>query len=163
MSMRKTVSQIGISVLLALALLQGPSLYATEGKVSKDVPYIEIGNKSVASPRELRVVVRGPKGLERIWTHDLQSAIQWAPVINFSEHMMLAIFHGTKSIGTSSNVTLLSIRREFDPERIDVIYKISKRSPSDRLSMLPSEVSNHRLWLIPRSDLPVNFIEVKDE
>ena len=95
--MRKTISEVGISVLFALAILQGPSSYATEGKVSKDVPYIEIGNSSVASPRELRVVVRGPKGLERIWTDDLQSAIQWAPVIDFSEHTMLAIFHNTNS------------------------------------------------------------------
>lgn len=161
--MRKTICEVGISVLFAPAFLQGPSSYATEAKVSKNVPYIEIGNHSVASPRELRVVVRGPKGLERIWTDDLQSTIQGAPVIDFSEHTLLAIFHGSKPVGTSSNVTLLSIRRESDPERIDVTYKISKRDSSDRLSMLPSEVSNHRLWLVPRTNLPVNFIEVKDE
>lgn len=161
--MRRTIFEVKISVLFTLALLQGSSSFAVEGELGKDVPFVEIVTTSVNVSRELRVVVRGAKGLERIWTNELHSAIERVPVIDFSKHMMLGIFHGNRNISMRSNITLVSISRESGPERIDVTYKLSKRGPSERLSMLPSEVSNHRLWLIPRSDLPVNFIEVKDE
>ncbi len=89
----------------------------------------------------------------------MQSEVKAAPVIDLSEHMMLGIFLGFRPASERSNLTLVSVKRKSDPDRIEITYKIKERDRTEPPSpSLTAFMSDHGLWLVPRSKLPVHFI-----
>lgn len=161
--MRRKTFAVLASLLVAVFLLEGPSSFAADEKVSTDVPYFEIYNGSIDVGKKMHAVVRSQPELEALWK-DMHSEVKAAPVIDFSKHMMLGIFLGYRPASESSNLTLVSIKRKSGPERIEITYKILQRDRTGPPSpSLTAFMSDHRLWLVPRSDLPVHFIHPIDK
>ncbi|WP_151635986.1 hypothetical protein [Noviherbaspirillum aerium] len=156
--MRRKTFAVFTNFLVALTLLKGPSSFAADEKSSTDVPHFEIYNSSIAAPKKMHAVVRSQSEPELLWK-DMQSEVKAAPVIDLSEHMMLGIFLGFRPASERSNLTLVSVKRKSDPDRIEITYKIKERDRTEPPSpSLTAFMSDHGLWLVPRSKLPVHFI-----
>lgn len=157
-SMNKKFVALALAAILSFVFQLGSAI-AAEEKDSIDVPFSRIENGSIRANKQ-NVVIRSKNELESFWKAN-ESDVRYAPIIDFSKEMMVGVFLGIHPLIERPRFSSISIKYESGPNRIDVTYWIKEWNPESHSGpSLPSMNSNHALFLIPKSDLPVNFIEV---
>ena len=149
-----------LGALLPILLIHG-CIVIPDQKVAQSIPFSEVRNGSLMIYEKRMVVIRDANEQASLWNEG-HGEISNAPHVDFSKHVMLGLFFGVYPVLERPRVSLSSVERKFNPDRIEVTYTIREWNPDWRGGItLPSMNSLHILALIPRTDLPVNFIEKK--
>lgn len=164
---QKTMSRMRRAVLLtigatAVSLLHGHAL-ATEQDAGSNIKAVELVDRSIMIGQKKMVVVRNQRELAALWQEG-KGATDPTPAINFAEHTLIGLFLGPRPMSAQPRFTKVVIRREANPDRIKVTYHVKWPGPLQPGSVsLPAYTSVHSMWLIPKTDLPVEFIEAPEE
>lgn len=162
-----TMSKIWRIVLLiigatAVSLLQSHAL-ATESDAGSDIKAVELVSRSIMLGQKKMVVVRNQRELAALWEEGT-GAQERMPAINFDEHTLIGLFLGPQPMSTQPRFTKVIIWHDANPDRIKVAYQVKKPRPLQPGSVsLPAYTSVHSMWLIPKTNLPVEFIETIEE
>ena len=149
-----------LAALLPILLIHGCTV-TSDQKVVQSIPFTEVRNGSLMMDKKKMVVIRDANELASLWNEG-HGSISNAPNVDFSKHIMLGLFFGVHPVLERPRVSLSSVERQFNPDRIEVTYTIREWNPEWRGGItIPSMNSLHILALIPRTDLPVNFIGKK--
>lgn len=149
-----------LAALLSIVLIHGCTVTSSQ-KVAHAIPFSEVRNGSLMMSEKRMVVIRDANELSSLWNEG-GGSVSHAPNVDFSKHVMLGLFFGVYPVLERPRVSLSSVERQFNPDRIEVTYTTRDWNPEWRGGItLPSMNSLHILALIPRTDLPVNFIEKK--
>jgi hypothetical protein len=148
------------AALLSILLIQGCTVTPGHGDI-QTIPFLEVRNSSLMVFQKRMVVIRDQDELTSLW-RDSGVRTWEAPPVDFSKHVMLGLFFGVHPVLERPRVSLSSVERQFNPDRIEVTYTIREWNPEWRGGItIPSEGSLHILALIPRTELPIKFIEKK--
>lgn len=164
---QKTMSRMRRTVLLtigvtAVSLLHGHAL-ATEQDAGSNVKAVELVDRSIMIGQKKMVVVRNQRELAALWQEG-KGATDPTPAIKFAEHTLIGLFLGLRPMSAQPRFTKVVIRREANPDRIKVTYHVKWPGPLQPGSVsLPAYKSVHSMWLIPKTDLPVEFLETIEE
>jgi hypothetical protein len=151
-----------LACLCTLFLVQGCKVIPPDEQ-DRNIPFEEIRNHWLLIQDKHLVVIRDTDQLETLWKSG-HADVAHAPKVDFSKHMMLGLFFGQYRFIERPRVSISSIQRRSNPDRIDVTYEVREWKPQ-----WPGGVTVHGasslqiLALIPRTDLPVNFIEKQEK
>jgi hypothetical protein len=151
-----------LASLCVLFLLQGCKVIPPDEQ-AQNIPFEELRHYMLPIQGKQMVVVRNTYQLETLWRNGHADVLH-APKIDFSKHLLLGLSFGQYPVLERPRVSISSIQRRSNPARIDVTYEVREWNPEWRGGITIPAVSRlHILALIPRTDLPVNFIETKEK
>ena len=104
------------------------------------------------------VTVRDAEAWNRLWAEHAGPGIAYrpAPTVDFSQKMVIAVFFGAG--GACDTVGIESVKRKDGPSRIEVTWK---HTPPPQDTVCIASVVNHAVLItVPRSELPVEFVQV---
>lgn len=103
------------------------------------------------------VTVRDAESWNRLWSEHAGPtfATRPLPAVDFSRNMVVGIFLGSR--GACDRLEIASVRRLHAPERIEVGYRDIPPPPDT--ACIASIVNLAVLATVPRSDLPVEFVQ----
>lgn len=127
---------------------------------SQQISFQEILPKVDSAINERRfTIVRHLTAWHALWDEHTanQSPQPPAPAINFSQTMVAGVFLGSRS-NSCYQVSIHSVARHVDPDRIEITFKESLPPPG----AVCATVITHPAALItlPYSNLPVEFLEL---
>ncbi|KRB83467.1 hypothetical protein [Noviherbaspirillum sp. Root189] len=129
--------------------------------VGLDFKELRVGDILIQERRT--VVIRNANEQASLWKEGMWSGGGTMPNIDFSRYMLVGVFLGVYPVVERPELSFSGVKRHFDPDRIEVTYKIRDYKPVFGNVTLPSAGSLHKLALVPRSNLPVQFVELKEE
>lgn len=104
------------------------------------------------------VTVRDAQAWNQLWTEHTGPGFATRPVppVDFSRNMVVGVFLGSR--GACDRVEIASVRQLQEPARIEVAYRDIPPPPD--MACIASIVNLAVLATIPRSELPVEFVQV---
>jgi hypothetical protein len=107
---------------------------------------------------ERQIVIRSKKEWETLWAQhqSIQYPPQPVPIVDFEKQMVVGIFSGDKG-SSGYETTILDVA--FDAAEVRVFYHLSTPERQPGMGFLAVMTQPHHLKSVPRSDLPVRFVE----
>lgn len=105
-----------------------------------------------------QIVIRSKKEWETLWAQhqSIQYPPQPVPIVDFEKQMVVGVFSGDKG-SSGYETTILDVA--FDVAEVRVFYHLSTPERQPGMGFLAVMTQPHHLKSVPRSDLPVRFVE----
>jgi hypothetical protein len=137
-------------------IISPSSLATKESDLSSETHDWRGDSSGITDARQ--IVIRSKKEWETLWAQhqSIQYPPQPVPIVDFEKQMVVGVFSGDK--GSSGYETTI-VDVAFDAAEVRVFYHLSAPERQPGMGFLAVMTQPHHLKSVPRSDLPVRFVE----